>query len=241
MLEKTRGIFLHQISYSENSIIARIYTEKFGRQSYIISGIHGKKSKLKANLFQPLFLLELEVYHKPGKDLHRLKEARIAVPYEQIPYDIRKSSQAIFLAEVMMRCLKEEEANPELFDFIFHSSCLLDVKEDGIANFHLSFLLKLTRFLGVFPQLPEESETCFFDLQSASFKKFEPSHKQFMDAYTSQKFRELFNYEMSKTEQFRIRAEQRTVLLSKLLEYYAIHLDLKEEIKSLNVLKEVME
>ncbi len=240
MLEKTRGIFLHHINYSESSIIARIYTEKFGQQSYIVSGARGKKSSLKVNLFQPLFLLDLEVYHKPGRDLQRLKEARVNVPFEQVPYDISKSTQAIFLAEVMMRSLKEEEANPDLFNFIFHAACLLDVKERGIANFHLLFLHKLTHFLGVFPKYTDESCFKYFDLVSASFKQTEPAHQQFMDVDTTNKFRELFLVDIIESEQIRLSGAQRTVLLSKLLEYYKIHMDLKEEIKSLAVLKEIM-
>ncbi|MGQ8337395.1 DNA repair protein RecO [Sunxiuqinia sp. A32] len=241
MLEKTRGIFLHHINYSESSIIARIYTEKFGRQSYIINGARGKKSNTKVNLFQPLFLLDMEVYHKPGRELQRLKEARIAIPFEHIPYDIRKSSQAIFLAEVLMRSLKEEEPNAELFDFLFHAACLLDLKSDGISNFHIVFLLKLTRYLGVFPHLKENFDNLFFDLLSASFKRTAPAHQQFMNVETSNNFRKLFKVEMSEIEKLSFTGNQRTVLLSKLLEYYNIHLDMKEEIKSLEVLKEVME
>lgn len=240
MLEKTRGIFLHHINYSESSIIARIYTEKFGRQSYIVNGSRGKKSALKINLFQPMFLLDLEVYNKPGRELQRLKEARITVPFEQIPYDIRKSSQAIFLAEVMMRCLKEEESNPDLFNFIFHAACLLDVKEEGISNFHLVFLHKLTRFLGVYPQYTGDKLHKYFDLLSSSFKQNEPVHQQFMNVDIANCFRKLFSVDISETEKITLSGKQRTVLLTKLLEYYKIHLDLKEEIKSLAVLKEVM-
>ena len=240
MLEKTRGIFLHHINYSESSIIARIYTEKFGRQSYIISGARGKKSSLKVNLFQPLFLLDLEVYYRPGRELQRLREAKVSIPFEQIPYDIRKSSQAIFLAEIMMRCLKEEEPNPELFNFIYHAACLLDVKEDGISNFHLVFLLKLTRFLGVYPQFTNEINLKYFDLLSASFKHSEPVHQQFMNVDITKTFRELFFVDIVENEKIILTGDQRTVLLSKLLEFYKIHLDLKEEIKSLAVLKEVM-
>jgi len=241
MLEKTRGIFLHHINYSESSIIARIYTERFGRQSYIVNGIRNKKSGLKKNLFQPLFLLDMEVYQKPGKDLQRLKEARVAIAFDQLPYDIRKSSQAMFLSEVLMQILKEEEPNPDLFDFLFHSACLLDLKESGVANFHLVFLLKLTRHLGVFPKLEQDATCRFFDLQSSSFKNSEPAHQQFMDVETTVNFRKLFGTEMGETEKLSFTGKQRTVLLSKLLDYYRIHLDLKDELKTLKVLKEVME
>ena len=240
MQAKTRGIFLHHINYSETSIIARIYTEKFGRQSYIVNGVRGKKSSMKMSFFQPFSLLDMEVYQRPGHDLQRLKDARVAMPFEQIPFDIAKSSQAIFLSEVLLKCLREEEPNDELFDFLFQSICLLDRKRDGIANFHLSFLFQLTDYFGVFPQTPDQLNARFFDLAAASFCADEPFHTQFMDIETSSKFMELYGTGLDQIEKLSYNNRWRTVLLSRLLEYYKIHLDLVGELKSLTILKEVL-
>lgn len=240
MLEKTRGIFLHYINYSDSSVIAKIYTEKFGQQSYIISGIRSKKSSTRINVFQPLFLLDLEVYHKDGRGIQRLKNARLSVPFSQLPFDVRKSSQAIFLCELLMKCLKEEEGNPELFEFLFHAACLLDLAEEGDSNFLVSFLFRLTRYLGVEPQLPPQTPFRYFDLVSASFKQNEPVHHQFMDYETTQKFTELFNCDFSELEKLNFQNRQRQVLLDHLINYYRIHLDLGADLKSLSVLKEVL-
>ena len=240
MLEKTRGIFLHYIHYSDSSIIARIYTEKFGQQSYIVNGLRSKKSDLKINLFQPLFLLDLEVYHKTGRNIQRLKNARIAVPFDHLPFNIIKSSQAIFIAEILMKCLKEEEANPELFNFVFHAARLLDLQDEGMQNFLVAFLFRLTRYLGVAPQMPLRSDFRFFDLVSASFKQEEPVHNHFLGVETTQKFAELSQFELSELEKLPLLNRHRTELLSGLLEYYRIHMDLSGEIKSLAVLKEVL-
>ena len=241
MQEKTRGIFLHHINYSETSIIARIYTEKFGRQSYMVNGVKRKKSSMRMNLFQPLTLLDMEVYYRPGRDLQRLSDARIAASFEHIPYDIRKSSQAMFLAEILIKCLREEEPNADLFDFLYHAVCLLDMKKEGTANFHLAFLFNLTRFLGVFPQLPDQLHAHFFDLEAASFSASEPLHNHFMNVETTTKFKELFQFDLGKIEMLSYSNKQRTVLLNQLLTYYKIHLDLSGEVKSLAVLKEVLE
>lgn len=240
MLEKTRGIFLHYINYTDKSVIARVYTEKFGQQSYIISGVRSKKSAARINLFQPLFLLDLEVYHKEGRGLHRMKSARLAEPFSQLPYDIRKSSQAIFLAELLMKCLKEEESNPELFEFLYHASCLLDLAEEGTNNFLVSFLFRLTRFLGVEPQAPPAGPYRYFDLVSATFKEREPVHHQYMDVELTQKFAELYRCDFSELDQFSYRNSHRTDLLHHLIDYYKIHLDLSGDLKSLDVLKEVI-
>lgn len=241
MQEKTRGIFLHHTNYSETSIIARVYTEKFGRQSYMVNGVKRKKSSMRMNLFQPFNLLDLEVYYRPGRELQRLNEARIAAPFEHISFDIRKSSQAIFLSEILLKCLREEEPNKDLFDYLFHAAQLLDMLDKGVSNFHLAFLFNLTRFLGVFPQTPDRIHSKYFDLLSASFSNTEPVHNQFMNVETTEKFKELFQVELGRINQLTFNNQQRTVLLVKLLEYYKIHLDLSGEVKSWAILKEVLE
>ena len=241
MLENTRGIFLHHIPYTDTSVIATIYTEKFGQQSYLVNGIRSKKTGSRINLFQPLFLLDMEVYFKQGRNLQRIKEVRLAVPFMHIPFDIRRSAQAIFISEVLLKCLKEEEANPGLFDFLFHAVCMLDLKEGGLANFPVAFLFKLTRYLGVFPQSPPDKDFRFFDLVSASFYVDEPVHYSFMNAEITRKFAELFSADLTELENLTFQNSHRTVLISKLLEYYKIHLDMSGEIKSLAVLKEVLE
>lgn len=240
MIEKTRGIFLHAVKYSETSLIASIYTEHYGRQSFIINGVHGKNSTVRAAVFQPLYLLDLEIYYKAGREIHRIKNARITYPYSTIPFDIRKSTQVLFLAEVLYKCLREEETNTELFDYLFHSLTLLDLTEAGISNFHIWFLFKLTRFLGFSPSR-EDAERCnFFDLQTARFVSHEPLHSQFTDKHLTVLFTRLFTIDSSSIEDLDYNQRERRLVLEKLLEFYHIHLGNLGDFKSLEVLKEVL-
>ena len=239
MLEKTRGIFLHAVKYSETSLITSIYTEVYGRQSYLINGIRNKKSAIKAAIFQPLYLLDLEIYYKPGREIHRLKNARISYPYNTVPFDIRKSSQVIFLAEILYKCIREEEANPELFDFIFHSLTFLDLTDSGISNFHLWFLFKLTRYLGIYPSRENAQISNFFDLHKAQFVSHEPFHNQFADKQVTTLFARLTESEPATLGQLNYTQHERTLVLKMLLDFYKIHFDHLGEIKSMMVLKEV--
>jgi DNA repair protein RecO (recombination protein O) len=240
LIDKTRGIFLHGVKYSETSLIASFYTELFGRQTFIINGIRNKTSQVKASVFQPLYLLDMEVYFKPGRDMNRLKNARLSFAYSSIPFDIRKSTQVLFLAEILYKCLKEEEANPGLFDFLYHSLTLLDLTESGVSNFHIWFLFKLTRFLGINPNPENVAISNFFDLESASFVFHEPSHSQFADKHLTSLFARLFDENRSDFESLEYTQNDRKLVLEKLLEYYHIHFGNLGEIKSLNVLKEVL-
>lgn len=239
MLEKTRGIFLHAVKYSETSLITSIYTEAYGRQSYLINGVRSKKSAIKAAIFQPLYLLDLEIYYNPGRELNRLKNAQIAYPFNSIPFDIRKSSQVIFLAEILYKCIREEESNPQLFDFIFHSLTFLDLSDSGISNFHLWFLFKLTRYLGIYPSRENAQISNFFDLQKAQFVSHEPFHNQFADKQVTALFARLTEVDTATLGELNYTQHERNLVLSMLLDFYKIHFDHLGEVKSMAVLKEV--
>ena len=126
MLHKTRGIALHTVKFSETSIIAKIYTELFGLQSYLIKGIRKQHSRIKPGLFQPLTILDLTVYHKETGSLQSLKEVHNLYPYQSLPFDIMKSSIALFMNELIYKSIREEEPNQELFDFLFDACIDLD-------------------------------------------------------------------------------------------------------------------
>ena len=125
MLSKTRGIVLHQIKYSDTSIIVYIYTEKYGRQTYLIKGAKRKNAKIKANIFQPLFLFDLEVYHNPNKKFQKIKEVVINPVLNTVPNNIIKKSISLFIAEVLYKIIKEEEPNITLFEYIRHHNTII--------------------------------------------------------------------------------------------------------------------
>lgn len=149
MLHKTRGIVLNYIKYRDTSIIARIYTEEFGKQAYIINGIRSQKSKKSIGSFQPLTLLDLVVYNNKTKNIQRLSEHKIAYPFKSVPYDVRKNAIAMFLTEIMSKILEENHVDDSnQFEFIYHSIEVLDDLNEGYESFHIYILLKLAMYLG---------------------------------------------------------------------------------------------
>ena len=152
MIRKTKGIVLHTTRYGESSLVVHCYTEEFGRQSYMIKGVRKSRKQNRSNLFQPLFLLDFEVYHKDSREIQLVKEATRSIPLNSIPFDVTKSTQAIFIAEVLYRVVKEEEQNPMLSHFLVNSIKYLDALEDPSPDFHIVFLFQLSRYLGFYPQ-----------------------------------------------------------------------------------------
>ena len=146
----------------------------------------------------------------------------------------------MFLAEILYKCLKEEEPNKGLFDFIYNSLCFLDLADHGISNFHLWFLFKLTQFLGIYPRGEQAQISNFFDLQKAQFVSHEPLHNQFTDKHETILFSRLFEVDHTSLEKLNYTQDDRRLVIEKLLEYYRIHFDNLGEIRSLEVLKEVL-
>ena len=239
MLVSTEGIVLHFIKYRESSVIATIYTRDFGRQSYLINAAHGKKSKNKASLLQPLFLVDLVAYQKQSRELHRVKEIKSNQTYQNIAFDISKSTQVIFLAEVLYKTLREQESFPEMFDFIKSSLLYFDLMDKGWSNFHLFFLYRLTEYLGFLPDTTKVGFEVWFDMKKGSVVPFQPSHPHYANKEVTEHLISLSNVKMHELKEFKISRKMRDSLLTVLLNYYQLHFDNLGEIKSMTVLHEV--
>jgi len=240
MLQKTRGIILRSIKYGETGMITTIYTEAFGRMAFIMQGIHGKKSSVKGNLLKQLFLLEMEVDFKAGRELQRVKEIKNISPFSSIPFGIVKSSQALFLAEFLEKVLREEESRPELFGFLYRSIQVLDLMEDGVNNFHLIFLIQLTRYLGFGPANNYTESNQFFDMIAGNFVLSPPAHPWFLQIPQSLVLAQLIEMSYQNSTEFKPDQGLRNFLIDFLLEYYGLHFGSKLNLKSLEIFRDIL-
>ena len=239
MLVTTEGIVLHFIKYGESSVIVTIYTRDFGRQSYLVNAARSKKSQNKASLLQPLFLVDLVAYQKQTRELHRIKELRSNHVYQNLPFEITKSSIAIFLAEVLYKSINEQESYPEMYDFIKNSLLYFDLMETGSANFHLWFLFRLTEYLGFLPDTSRVGFEGWLDIKKGAVVHFQPSHPFYANKEATEYLMKLAALKIHETSSFEIPRRMRDTLISVLIDYYQLHFDNLGEIKSLNVLREV--
>ncbi len=155
MLKKTSGIVLSHIKYQESSIIVRIFTRDLGLKAYLVNGVRSLSKGSKIALYQPLTLLDLVVYDKENSGLQRISEAKINTPQRLIPFDMARTSLALFATEVISRSILEGYQNEELFDFLSLSISTLDDPKTSMAHFPLVFLLENAKHLGF---APEEAE-----------------------------------------------------------------------------------
>ncbi len=238
MLEHHKGILLHHFPYSESSAIVKILTEAYGIRSYIIRGIHSKKGK-KTSLLQPLSLIRFSSRPRQGKRLHTLREPEWDSPFHTIPYDIRKTTMALFMGEFLYRSLQEEDPDPELFTFIRNAVQVLDL-EEAPPDLHILFVARLTLFFGIAPSLDEEGT--WFDLHEGRFLSYRPSHELFLDPTAAGYLQELLKRDLGLPEKDQTQlppAAVRKEVLDKMVQYFRLHLEGMGDLRSHKVLSEV--
>lgn len=239
MLEKTRGIVLKLTNYGDTSVVATILTESFGVQSYMVQGARRPRAKLPVNRLQPLQLLDLVVHYRSNANLQRISESMMSPAFLSIPYDISKSSVVLFLNEVLYKVLRHQESDAPLFQFVFNAVAWLDSVESMPADFHLYFLVRLTRFLGFHPVSAQEGEK-YFDLKNGVFAQSEPPHPHVLTEPYVAILNQLTRISLDQLHEIALKRDQRRYLLGKIIEYYRLHIDNFGEIKSHAVLEEVM-
>ena len=240
MQEKTYGIVLHTVKHSDSASIATVYTQRFGRTAYMVYGMGKKKSVCRSALFQPLSLVEIDVSHIPSKEIQRIKDIRIAFQPINIRIHPVKNALALFLSEILFKTLIRAEPDEQLYAFLENSFRYLDDCERGLANFHLVFLLKLTRYLGFEPNMDEQHHA-YFDLSEGMSIYEKPSHKHFLHPEESVDLQKLLSVDYDTMEDVVFSREKRVQMLENIIEFYKLHISDFHGVNSLKVLQELFD
>ena len=241
MLVKTRGIVLHTTAYNDKYAIVHIYTESFGRASYIIPRNKSKKSNLSRALFIPLSVVEMDANHLNKRDLHRIKEIKLCFQQTEVFNNPVKNVLALFLAEVLFRIVKETEPSPQLFGFLYKSISLLEITNSGIANFHIVFLLQLLNYLGIFPNSESVKDSLYFDMLNGVFTNIRPTHPHYLQQAESEVFGRLLRISFENMSLYTFSRHERVAIVNRIIEYYRLHLPDFPEIKSISVMQSLFD
>jgi DNA repair protein RecO (recombination protein O) len=218
-----------------------MYTRVFGRLSFVIQLPKTQKGKLKKQLFQPLTLLSIETDVRQRLQLQKLRNATIMTPLPSLQTDPTKLSIALFLAEFLYHALKGEQQNELLFDYVVSSLQWLDGADEHIANFHLVFLMRLSQFLGFYPNLADYADNDYFDLRASVFCQQPPVHRDFLLPPEAGKIRLMMRMRYENMHLFVMSHHERNRCVEVMMGYYRLHLPDFPELKSLAVLREVYE
>jgi len=238
LIESTKAIVLNSLKFKDTSLIVTCYTQK-GIKSYLVKGVLSKKTKskkLKPAYFQTFTLLDIVANHNDKGRLNYINDIRVYQPLHNIYTDIYKNTIALFLAEILTSILKEESENVVLFNFISNAIVWLDTHEET-ANFHLVFLMKLTKYLGFYPNKPKDTDS-FFNLKEGVFS----FHKPIQDFLLGDEFilfKSLIGTDFDDMLNIAINAKSRQLLVKILIRFFSLHLPEFKNPKSLVVLQTI--
>ena len=240
MQVKTRGIVIGSVKYSDSSVIVTVYTQEFGRISYMVYGVAKKKSAFRSSFLQPLTLIDLDVWHVPGKEIQRIKDVRVTVPLTGIPFHPVKNSLALFVAELLQKVLQLSEPDEFLYGFLENAVQILDCAERGLANFHLVFMIRFARYLGFEPDTKIMSGK-YFDMLNGVFCDMRPAHVHFMVEAEADAFSRLARCNFDNMHEVILNRELRFRLIADLEQYYRLHIPDFRGLNSLSVFHELFD
>lgn len=239
MLTKTKAIVLHSFRYGERKLIVDLLTYACGRVSCIVKTASSPKGKLRKQCFQPLTLLELIIDQRPQRSLQTISEAHVSVPYTTLPFNPYKLSISLFVAEFLRAVTRREPADEALYAYVENSLRWLDECQEGFANFHLVFLMRLTRFLGFYPNAEDYADGSWFDLRTSTFSPSAPLHNDALPPAEAKKIGLLLRMNFATMHLYKMSRADRNRMVDVILSYYRLHQPDMTELKSLDVLREL--
>jgi DNA repair protein RecO (recombination protein O) len=180
----------------------------------------------------------MDIYQKKTREIQRIKEFRLTYPYVSIPYDMVKTAQNLFIAEILNKIIIEEEQNPALYNFLESSLLFFDLMDKGKSVFHIWFLTHLTGYLGIMPDI-RRMDREWFDMHLGTMVAGEPPHPEYMKPGISSLFRSIMDTGIRELAGFKADQSEKTMLLDKILEYYTLHFSNLSGLKSPEILREV--
>jgi DNA repair protein RecO (recombination protein O) len=239
MLIKTRGIVFRTVKHGETSLIADIFTEEKGLQTYLLGNVRSKSPRFSASATQPPALVHLVAYFRESKDIQHVKELHTAYIYTDLIFDFKKGAVALFMVELARKTIRETEENQALFHFLWDAFVFLDTTKTSFANVHLLFAVQLTSFLGFMP-VPAENMPIFFDLKEGVFCIKPPLHSFYMREDIAFYFNKLLTASLQESHEISMERRLRYELLEKIVQYYHFHIEKLQELQSHRILRDVM-
>lgn len=236
---KTKAIVLRTVKYGESRIIVDLLTREAGRVSMVCQLTKSGKGKIKKQLLQPMTMLDVAFDYRKNISLQHFQDLRIGQVYRSLLFDPYKLSITLFLAEFLIYATRDETDNRQLYDFIETSLLWLDNADGGFANFHLVFMLRISLFIGFYPNLDDYHEGCWFDLREGCFTPLRPTHNDCLKPDEAARMRTIMRMSLDNMHLFRMSRVERNRCAEIILYYYRLHQSDFPELRSLDVLREL--
>ncbi len=236
---KPPALVLSTVNYGDRQLIVDLLTRQAGRQSFIVRLSQSPHGRVHRRLFQPLTLLDADFTLRPNRTLQRFSEVRMSRPWTSLTANPYKMPLVFFVAEFLRHATRDEQDVATLFDYVVDSVEWLDMASEGYANFHLVFMIRLSMFLGFFPNLESYEPGACFDLRSGCFSTTVPPHPDYIQADEAEAMVGLMRLSFTTMRLFRMSREQRNRCVDVILDFYRLHIPAFPELKTLGVVREL--
>lgn len=220
---KTQGIVLNAVKYGEGSAIVNILTEGYGRVAYMVK-VSGQHRRVTLPLMQPLTIVDLEAYNNHKVSVQKIKEVHVSVPLVRLPFDPVRRSIGIFITELIAKSLRNEIVDGHLYEFVRDSIFALDEGMDGLYNFHLYFMFRLTRLLGFEPDMTYQGAGAVFDMVDGVFTQRMPIHNHILAGSEVTLWSTLADMDISQLDKTQLSRQERQELIRIMEQYYMLHI-----------------
>lgn len=237
---KTQGIVLRTVRYGDDRLIVDIYTEDRGIVPFGVRVPRSRRSAMHTVLLRPLSIIDMDYDYRPRVQLQRLRDMHLGVSYGTLLFHPVKETLAMFLGEFLQQALRNEGENPSLYRYLVHSLVWLDEAREGYANFHLTFLLRLTQFLGFWPTPGPYQVGQYYDMEGCQFTSIPPCHGAYLVPAEAALVPLFLRMNYATMHLYRMTRQQRARVLEVLLLYYQLHIPEFRELRSVDVLRQVL-
>ncbi len=238
-MSSTRALVLRCIPYSDSRMVVSLFTESHGMVTSMVRVSRGRRAGGKSALWQVMNLLDVTLDYRPSREMQTIGEAGISCPWQSLPYHPVKAAISMFLGEFLFHSLRGEGENARLFAFLDKSLRWLDAADEGIADFHLQLMLRLTRFLGILPGVDGYARHKLYDLKGACYISLLPVHGQYLPAEEARLIPLLLKLDYGRMHKLRLTTPARRHMMDVLLLYYRLHVPAFGELQSLEILREM--
>lgn len=235
----TRALVLRTIRYGDNRLVVSLFTENYGMVTCMVRVARGRKSGGRAALWQVLNLVDVTIDFRPSRDMQTVKDASMSCPWQDLPYHPVKAAISMFLGDFLVHALRGEGENATLFAFVKDSLRWFDETDEGIVDFHLQLMLRLTRFLGILPGVDGYARYNIYDLRGACYVALIPGHGQYLAADEAKWIPLLLRLDYGRMRKLKMTTAKRRRMMEVLLLYYRLHLPAFGELQSLDVLRDI--
>lgn len=239
MLQKTEAIILNKIQYNDNTNIINLYSLEFGKISLIAKRYKNKKIDNHIPCI-PLSIVDIEINIKKTRNIQTINSINSRFVLHNISNNIYKLSIAQFIAEVVLKTVKEEEQNISMYHFIKDTIISLEECEGSLNLINLFFLIQFAKIIGFEMTNNYNSETPFFNLKEGMYLPFFTCEAESIDQRNSKILSLLLSVkETYIAENIKLNYNDRISLLNHLLCYYKIHVHNFGELRTIQVFNEI--